>query len=189
MSYEIIKSVVIKDGKVVFRASSNNVSPRRYDPEEYPYFTKIYQDKGVASLELEIFKQYETGSFQTYPGVINKYTRALTVLRAMQEFTQYDWRNSDYEATEVRRKSPEFEALLRKALGTKQQRGSFVIHHPVAKQFLRKLKRKRGSAVWTGYRDCATVFSTYLDADQYRKKFSDWSAWEIIDVKKLQEAA
>ena len=187
MSYEIIKSIVIKDSKVIFRASSNNVSPRYYDPEEYPYFTKIYQDKGVAALELEIFKQYETGSFQTYPGIANKYTRALIVLRAMPEYAQYDWRNNDYEATEVRRKSPEFEVLLRNALDTKQQRGSFVIHHPVAKQFLRK--HKRGSAVWRGHRDYATVFSTYLDADQYRRKFSDWPAWEIIDVKKLQEAA
>lgn len=188
MSYEIIKSIVIKDGKVIFRASSNNISPRRYDPEEYPYFTRIYQDKGLAAMKLEVFKQYETGSFKAYPGIANKYTRALAILRSMPEYGHFDWRsNYNYEAKEVRRKSLEFDELLRKALNTKQQRGCFVIQHPLTKDYLRK--RNRGCAAWMRLQELATVFPTYVDADQFRKGFSDWAAWEIINVKRLQEVA
>lgn len=113
MSYEIIKSIVIKDGKVIVRASSNNVSPKHFDPWECSSLTKILTEQGQDALDLEIMKQYESGCFQRGD---NKWTRALLRLRNMPEYPTYDWRAPDYEAVTERRKSPEFEALLMKAL-------------------------------------------------------------------------
>lgn len=52
MSYEIVKSVVIKNNRVFTRMSSNNVYPKDFTSEENPGLTKTYNEKGLAGLYL-----------------------------------------------------------------------------------------------------------------------------------------
>lgn len=84
MSYEIIKSIKIKDNKVFLKSASNNVYPRDFHEQECPSLSKILQDQGQQALELEIFKAYESGNFQSRGN--GKYNSALRRLRNMLYF-------------------------------------------------------------------------------------------------------
>ena len=64
MGYEIIKSIKIKDDKVLIKHDSNNVSPRIFHENESISLTKTLQEKGQEALDVEILKAYETGDFQ-----------------------------------------------------------------------------------------------------------------------------
>lgn len=50
MSYEIIKSVVIKDGKVYTRQESNNVFPKDFCSCENPSLTKLLKNNGTIAI-------------------------------------------------------------------------------------------------------------------------------------------
>lgn len=54
MSYEIVKSVVIKDGKVYTRQESNNVSPKDFISEENPGLTRMYNELGKIGLFVQL---------------------------------------------------------------------------------------------------------------------------------------
>lgn len=50
MSYEIVKSVVIKDGKVYTRQASNNVYPKDFCSCENPGLTKLLENNGTIAI-------------------------------------------------------------------------------------------------------------------------------------------
>lgn len=50
MSYEIVKSIVIKQGKVFSRMDSNNVYPKYFTSEENPGLTRMYNEGGKTKL-------------------------------------------------------------------------------------------------------------------------------------------
>lgn len=50
MSYEIVKSIAIKKGKVFTRMSSNNVYPKDFTSQEHKYLTQILEEKGLIYL-------------------------------------------------------------------------------------------------------------------------------------------
>lgn len=50
MSYEIVKSITIRDGKVFSRMSSNNVFPKDFTLEENSGLTRKYKEEGVTGL-------------------------------------------------------------------------------------------------------------------------------------------
>lgn len=128
MSYEKVKSIKIKDGKVFINCASNNCRPLDYKTEEYPYFTQILQEKGLEELDLSLLEIYEGGSFQDGN---NKYTRALKVLYYVygEEYKPFSWRNNgeEYERANELRKTQAFKDLLLKALKTKLPKEKFII--------------------------------------------------------------
>ena len=133
MSYEKVRSIKIKDGKVFINCASNNCRPLSYSEEEYPYFTKILNEKGLIAVEVELLKNYESGNLQDG---INKYSKALKVLRYVfgEEYFKFNWRNHnakwgtpEKEAEDNLRKSPLFDELLKKCLNYKLPKEKFVI--------------------------------------------------------------
>ncbi len=54
MSYEIVKSIVIKQDKVYSRMESNNVYPKSFISEENPGLTKILNEDGKAELLVKL---------------------------------------------------------------------------------------------------------------------------------------
>jgi len=133
MSYEIIKSIKIKDNKVFIKSSSNNVFPKDWSEEECKSLSKILQQEGKQELDIEILKEFENGNFQSSQNL--KYTRALKILKFFygEEYKKFDWRtpsmNSDFEFKENRRlrESQAFKDLLLKALSTKLPKQKFII--------------------------------------------------------------
>ena len=126
MSYEIIKNIKIKDGKVFLTSSANNIYPHTFDEWECSSLTKILQEKGEDELDIEVLGEYEKGCFQRGN---NKYTRALAVLRHMPEYQKYDWRcpwDKD-EETNQRRASESFKELLNKAMRTYLPKERYIL--------------------------------------------------------------
>jgi len=50
MSFEIVKGITLKNGKVFTRICSNNVYPQDFTSQENKYLTKILSEKGLLSL-------------------------------------------------------------------------------------------------------------------------------------------
>ena len=122
MSYEIVKSITIneQEGKVFIKYASNNCFPHTYTKEEYPYFSKILQEKGLQETEIAILKEFESGNLQSSLNL--KYTRALKVLNYL--FSEEYKRVLECED---RRKGEEFKELLLKALNTPLPKEKFII--------------------------------------------------------------
>lgn len=66
MSYEIVKSIAIKDDKVFVTSASNNVYPRTFNRWEVPGFSKIYREGGLKPLLNQIAVNVWHGNFQLY---------------------------------------------------------------------------------------------------------------------------
>ncbi len=64
MSYDIIKSIKIKDGKVHINGAPSNVYPRYFEEFECPSLTKVLKEEGRQALEVVILGEYENGNFQ-----------------------------------------------------------------------------------------------------------------------------
>lgn len=110
MSYEIVKRITFKKDGVYLAAESNNVFPKYFHSRKSPSLTEIFENEGKRAVDLVILKEYESGMFQSTQE--NRYTKALKCLRAMPEYSNYDWRTANY----VIRKSEEFHAMFEKAL-------------------------------------------------------------------------
>ena len=67
MSHEIVRSIVIKDQKVIFTSAPNNVSPRVYTRQEVPGYTEIYQKEGMHALLKEIAFHMWNGNYHLQP--------------------------------------------------------------------------------------------------------------------------
>jgi len=181
MSYEIIKSIKVKDNKVFLASSSNNVSPKYFNEWECKSLTKILQDKGRDALDLEILKQYESGNFQRGN---NRYTRALHVLRHMPEHKNFDWRcgwGAEYDEVEKRRQTEEFDMLLLKAMKTLLPREKYVLTcERGANDFYMKITRHR--AKYRTNKSEATIFRYQGDAKSAKKNFTGGNDWEVIKL-------
>lgn len=116
MSYHIVKSISIdKDAlKVWITGCVNNDSPRTPRKWGCESLSLILATQGLDAVQLEIFKEYEQGNFQTTGD--NKYTRALSNLRSLPEYADYNWRGEPYDVICANRKTHELDALLRRAL-------------------------------------------------------------------------
>lgn len=145
MSHEIVKSITIKDNKVFINSASNNCRPLSYSNEEYPYFTKILNEKGEQELHIALLKSFEEGDLQS--SLNNKYTRALKVLHYVfkEEYNKFDWRlnnykydSEEYKAYNQRRESQEFKDLLLRALNTQLPKEKFIIYNTNKNCYVRK---------------------------------------------------
>lgn len=127
MSYEKIKTIKIKDGKVYLNSKANNdTSPFR--TWECKSLSDFLQKNGEGELQIEIMKEYENGTFQSQGN--NKWTRSLRALRQMDEYKAFNWRLSDYaDACPINaaRKTEAYKQLLLKALNTKPESGNFIL--------------------------------------------------------------
>lgn len=176
MSYEIVKSIVVRDGKVIIKSDSNNVRPRDFHEWECSTLTSLYQRSGREALDIEILKCYENGTFQE--GNKNRYTRALEVLRHMPEYEEFNWRNGDWKETHERRKLAEFENLLKKAMYSRKPRNKFIIQ----KNYFGKtvyLFSARQTAKWTYEIKKAKVFRWLEDATGTRACYRNSEDWEV----------
>lgn len=177
MSYEIIRSIVIKNDRVILRSSSNNVSPKHFDPWECASLTRILREQGQEALDIEILKSYENGNFQRGD---NRWTRALERLRNMPEYPVFDWRAPDFEAVEARRKTPEFIELVKKALHSDFPAEKFVLAthdgllHPM---YFCKVGRV---ARFAFQKDKAKVFHYRREAEMTRLNYRGGSEWEVV---------
>ena len=68
MSYQIIKSITIKDNKVYVNSAPNNVYPRNFKPFEIPDYTKTLNQSGFKALVSQISKEVYKGSFHLMKG-------------------------------------------------------------------------------------------------------------------------
>ena len=88
MSYEILKSVTVKNNKVFTRQSSNNVYPKIFRKSENKYLTKIFKEEGF--IELINFLVTETlyGNIKINPE--NGLTRMIEgVIEKIEEGSEY----------------------------------------------------------------------------------------------------
>lgn len=176
MSYDIIKSIKLKDNKVFISASSNNVYPHYYTEEECKTLSEVLQKQGKQALELEIFKQYESGNFQRGGA---KYLRALEVLRHMPEYGRFNWRTERSDEKRELRVSKEFDALLLKALNTMLPKDKFIVTKDYFgnKNYLHKMTRNY--AKWNPNKEKAKVFRFEEDARSIRKCFTGSESWQV----------
>ncbi|HPX74026.1 MAG TPA: hypothetical protein PKW51_08945 [Methanoregulaceae archaeon] len=182
MSHEIIKSIKIRNGKVIMHSASNNVSPHHFSVWECPSLTKILQEQGQEALDVEILKEYENGMFQQGN---NKYTRALMVLRNMEEYKLYDWRTpswAEYDEIQKRRSTPAFKNLLSTAMKTKPPKDKFIISMPYRERtaYIRKLTSRH--AFWSLDQNDAKIFSYRCDAVNVLSRFANTDTWNIEKV-------
>ena len=185
MSYDIVRSIKIKDNEVWINCACNNVSPRLYETYKSDYFTNILKTKGLKATEVELLKSYEEGSFQA--GTENKYTRALKVLRYFyaEEYKPYDWRTESFRAPNFRenKEKEEYNQLLLKALNTKLPKIKYVISKEYG-QSKYYLKQNKNSASWKAFPEKATIFDFKTEAENTIKGFSNTANWIIQEVKK-----
>ncbi len=187
MSYEIIKSIKIKDNKVLIKYASNNVSPKTFNECESISLTKILQEKGQEALDIEILQAYESGVFQRGN---NKYCRALKVLRHFPEYKDFNWRNSTYEDNcpiQKNRKSETFIILLKKAMKTKLPKDNFIITKDNPKDiygnklYLWKITKR--FARWSLDKTKAKIFRYKDDTELTKHCFTNSENWETEKIK------
>jgi len=176
MSYEIIKSIKFKDGKVLIRSSSNNVTPKYFEEFESESLSKILQEQGTDAAELEIFKQFENGCFQRG---VKKYLNALSVLHHFPEYQNFNWRNNDDGETDERRKSAEFDALLLRALKTRLPKDKFVLKKENG-VYLRKITKRY--AKWDLDKAKAKIFRFADEAEGLKRWFTNSESWMVEKI-------
>ena len=185
MSYDVVKSVKIENGKVFINCACSNVYPRTFEEWESKQLSELLKEKGVEAVELEIMKAYEEGNFQ---GSSGKYIRALKVLQHMPEYAEFDWRlggirSEQYETNSKNRKErvSEFEAMLTKALVTQLPKDKFVIkksHGGIPVYVMKVTKR---FVQWTGGTN-RKIYKYYDDAKQLIDRCSGSDEWEVIKI-------
>lgn len=181
MSYEIVKKISVKDGKVILTSAANNVRPHHYEEWECFPLSEILRTQGQNALEVEILKDYESGNFQK--GNKNKYTRALAVLRHFPEYKDYDWRENDnYEERCQRRETAEFGELLKKALNTYLPKDKYIIskENLGKKCYLWKVTKRY--AKWSWAKQDAKIFRYQQDAENLKSYFTTSENWEIEKI-------
>ena len=108
MSYEIVKSIRITDGKVFVTSKSNNDTAPIHE-----WHCSFFDGKSAEFIDLEIMKSFEGGTFQS--NRTNKWTNALKVLFANPEYAKYDWRKGTYDddcPIRIARQTEDFDKLL-----------------------------------------------------------------------------
>ena len=182
MSYEKVKSIKIKDGKVFMKSCSNNVYPHDYSEWECSSLTEILAEQGREALDLEILREYESGSFQSSGN--GKYNRALMVLRHMPEYADFDWRvnGPEYEENQKRRKTEAFQDLLRKALKTRLPKDKYIIKKDYFGGTVYLRGSTRRSARWTREKEASKIFHWIEDALGLKVCFTNADSWQIEQI-------
>lgn len=180
MSYEIVKSVKISDdGTVTIKSASNNVWPRTPSNWPMPYRNEHNPFTGKLAAEVEVFAGYEQGTFQ---GGSNKFTRQLSVLRAMPEYAAFDWRSS---LDNDREDKKAYYELLAKALQMPVPKERYIIskHAYGSNQTVFGRYRKGGRAIyWTLDKTKATKYPYPREAEAVKSYFNGSEAWEVVAV-------
>lgn len=177
MSYHIVSKIKILPDKVMVTGHNNNVYPKKDEEWEAVYFQPFLNDP--EKIETEILLAYETGDFQA--GRKNKWTRALEILRHLEEYKKFDWHN---KGTEEARTSPEFEELLKKALRMKLPKEKFVIvkNNNGQKMYFHHRKGSHYCSWHTDPKD-ATIFHWKEDAERKKKWFYESDSWQVEELK------
>lgn len=173
MSWEIVKSIKIRDNEVFIKSGSNNCYPHHFEEWHAERLSKILQEKGLEACEVEILKQYENGNFQKSN---NKYTRALQVLRHFPEYKLFDWRP---DGNEERRKSQDFIDLLKRALKTQLPKDKFIIKKEVYCGIVYLWKKTSRYIKWHPYKEKAKIFRYLEDAKIFQSCYSNSGSWII----------
>jgi len=175
MSYDIVKSIKVTNGRVFIKSASNNVYPHTYEESECRSLSAILQEEGPEKLDIVILKEFESGNFQ---GNAGKYTRPLLVLRHLPEYPDFDWRAPDYDRVSVNRKSPAFEELLKKALYTKLPKPRYIIKKNWFGRtvYLKWARRKTG---WIDEKAKAKQFYFAADCEWFKKCYTNTDGWMI----------
>jgi hypothetical protein len=138
MSYEKVKSIKIdtENNRVLINcvipcrinSTCNNTSPLNFKEWDCIFLSEILKTKGLTATKTEILKLFLEGEFQND---IKPYSTALRVINTFlkEEYKPYvyNWSDNSSNITEEKRKSPEFYALLEKALNYKLPKERFVI--------------------------------------------------------------
>jgi hypothetical protein len=181
MSHAIVRSIKVVGDKVLVNSTDNNVWPRSYHPWEMTYRDENNPFTGKEAAEVEILAGYEQGNFQ---GGSNKFTRALEVLRHMPEYTAFDWRGGNWEASREARdtKQREYYHLLKRALATKPPKTAHIITKQLYSGQIVYLRHRKGSssARWYYDKSKATAFIYRDDAEDLKKYFTNSENWQII---------
>lgn len=187
MSYEIIKNIRVRDGKVFIVGSSNNIVPKDYSEWECHSLSKILQNGGKDALEVEILKAYECGNFQGRS--VRKYVNALERLyydkRFCDEYKKYNWRNDysydskEYNEVKENRNSVEFNEFLLKVLKAKSPRGWYVIYSTRHNRYF-YYRRGSSSGYWSSIK--GTKFKYYEQAVNLKNDFTNTEDWIIKKV-------
>lgn len=188
MSYAIIKSIKIKDGKVFLNHSDNNVYPYTFHEWHCEGLTKILVEQGETALDLEILHEYESGNFQRGA---NKWERAFKILLHMPEYTAFNWR-SNFLGTEDKRREDKtaLNALLLKALNSKKPKDKYVIkkrHYQNGgtpdDNYIYMSKLTRRSAFWDRLIGKAKHWNWQADAERVKSIFGEiGKSWEIVKI-------
>jgi L-rhamnose mutarotase len=97
MSYEIVKSIEVKDGKVFTRHESNNVYPKYYTKNEHNYLTKILNEKGHKELMKILFEDMMDGNIELRPS--NKLTREMNeIFHKVKKTKEFDSLDDEKES-------------------------------------------------------------------------------------------
>jgi len=182
MSYNIIKSIKVKENKVYISSACNNVRPRYYDECECKSLSRVLQEKGQEALDVEILKAYEEGDFQRGR---SKYTRALQVLRHFDAYKKFDWRASSYKKDcpiQANRESEKFTDLLKLAMKTQLPKDKFVISKLYGAGVVYLWKRTKLYAKWLPDKSRAKVFRYKEDAEFLKKCYTNGDAFIVERV-------
>lgn len=164
MSYEIVKAIKIKDGKVFLNSTANN-DTEPFKVWECSSLSEILQSEGMQKLEVTIMKEYEGGMFKSYSG---KYFEALKRLRGMDDYKKFDWRLSNYKDNcpiKAARESEAFFEILSKALNSKNPTQKYIL---VSESYGSKYYFKKSTSrryIWTPYEREAKKFVHKNDID------------------------
>jgi hypothetical protein len=180
MSYEIIRSIKIRDGRVFIKGASNNVYPRDYEEWHCESLTKILQEEGQEKLDITILRECESGNFQ---GSIGKYARPLAILRHLPEYADFDWRQNGpgYERAEINRKTPAFDELLKRVLSMKIPRDKYIVKKDYFGTTV-YLRTARRCARWIEDRSGAKIFRYLTDAEWLKKCYTNADNWIVEKV-------
>lgn len=180
MSYDIVRSIKITDGRVFIKAAPSNVYPRDYEEFECKSLTKILQEEGQEKLDIRILREFESGNFH---GSIGKYTRQLSILRHLPGYTDFNWRcpSSDFERISVNRKTAAFDELIRTAMSMKAPREKYIIKKDGYGTTV-YLKSARRRTRWIGDRSEAKIFRYLDDAEFLKECYTNADNWEIEKI-------
>lgn len=178
MSYEIVKSIRVQDGKVFTRSSSNNVYPKSFNEWECKGLTELLQEEGITALNLAILKEYEDGNFQ--PGTPNKWSRAIDRLRHLPEYEKYNWRNKDYSnkkcPIEAARQTKEFDTLLLNSLNLKPSSEKYIVKTD-QNYFVSKVTTRR--VLSSPDKNKAKIFPYKTEADRIVNMFPEFTVMAL----------
>ena len=163
MSYEIVKSIKIKDDKVFLRSDSNNVYPKHFHVWECTSLSIILKEQGKKELDKEILYQYWSGIFQKTGNNYDKSVRMLT------NWHKYNWNYSSYddpqEVKDIKNNEIKSHLYNNYLEYLNRPKGKFFV--VIDEHFLRKKTQRY--IFYTGFIKSAIFFNSELDTQYYMR--------------------